>query len=44
MEVRSKNIQRIEKKETKVLGVKGCKSYRKALQTLIGSYYKRGRN
>jgi len=43
MEVRSKNIQRIEKKgKPKVLGVKGCKSYRKALQTLIGSYYKRG--
>ena len=42
MEVRSKNIQRIEKKgKPKVLGVKGCKSYRKALQTLIGSYYKK---
>ena len=43
MILKSKNTPKIEKKgEPIVLGVKGCKSYRKALQTLIGSYYKKG--
>ena len=42
MEVTSKPIQSIEKKgEPMVLGVKGCKTYRKALETLIGTNYKK---
>jgi len=43
IEIPTRNTQKIEKKrEPIVLGVKNCKSYRKALQTLIGSYYKKG--
>ncbi|HJX50853.1 MAG TPA: hypothetical protein VJ438_05330, partial [Candidatus Nanoarchaeia archaeon] len=43
MELTSRPIEKIEKKgEPIVLGVKHCKSYRKALETLIGLNYKRG--
>jgi hypothetical protein len=38
-----RNIERIEKNGDKnILGIKSCKSFRKALQTLIGQYYKKG--
>ena len=41
MEIKSKAIQRIEANgKPKVLGVCGCKTYKKALQVLIGKHYK----
>jgi len=44
METISRRIERIEKQgKPVVLGVKSCKTYRKALETLIGQQYKNGR-
>ena len=41
MEIKSKPIQRIEEQgKPKVMGVNGYKTYRKALQVLIGKHYK----
>jgi len=40
---RTIQTEKIEKQgEPNLLGIKSCKTYRKALQTLIGQYYKKG--